>query len=883
MKLPNFRIFYQQCNMLVEISILLLTFGHSGGEKRVLEPLPFVKNLKQLKSSSDSILPVSDLTENLQLTQQYSNCQKPVDRCSSGDEDVRCYGTKLPHSVSGPALTNRSREEDWAGLSLVPACWASVQPLLCAVFHPKCSPDTSHAFLVPRLLCRAAVRPCRVVTDTLSHVPDFLDCSNDQIFSDECDQYEVRGERAKFNTSSTCVAPLVITGTRSAFWPDIEECGLRCQSPTLTSSEYDNIHSLIAAGATISLLASLFAVFTFLVDWKGGSKYPARAIFYLNCCLVLANIGWLAQFAGDSVREDIVCRSDGVARHQEPGGAENMACVIIFILVYFFSLSAAVWAVVVSYSWYITFTWAGSQPNKVQTILTQRSPYFHMAALSLPLVLTIIVLASNKVDGSYISGICFVGYNSSLDQGLLVYLPLFCCLAVGGYFTSKSVGLLLEILREVSKGVLPEEAGVKVRRTVTRILVFSVLVSLGVLTATSCHLYSLDRRGGWTAALDSLVRCNIGQHLGQSQVTACSLEQRPSVPVIQLQLLCMFGAGVLCSSWVWTRNSVTSWTLAVRHLLNRGERPVKLHKHELIAQAFAKRAELQANGRLSLSFHSQHEDPLGMEGVLEANPETSGDFSSGWAAALPHLIQRRPGLCGADQLGLGRRMSLESVSNISQSVSIRSGRFSWFGSRKGSMDSNMSIKQTDLDRLQSIYENAIKPSKKRSKREFFKSHKSRMRPWSRSTTRSRRNSVTSRGSDNSSVFSFSGISQVLPAITLDPKRLTSKVKMNKFSLPSPGKSIDFGRERSNLGQPSPGDPTFIELEEKLRQLASISRTSNITDKDGEVKISIDLARPNTCSIETQTELLEDEVSSKTNMISTGTCRKSEREVFSPHQ
>ena len=337
----------------------------------------------------------------------------------------------------------------------------------------------------------------------------------------------------------------------------------------------------------------------------------------------------------------------------------------------------------------------------------------------------------------------------------------------------------------------------------------------------------------------------------------------------------MFGAGVLCSSWVWTRNSMTSWTLAVRHLLRRGQRPVKLHKHELIAQAFAKRAELQANGRLSLSFHSQHEDPLGMEGVLEADPETSGDFSSGWAAALPHLIQRRPGLCGADQLGLGRRMSLESVSNISQSVSIRSGRFSWFGSRKSSMDSNMSIQQMDLDRLQSIYDNAIKPSKKRSKREFFKSHRSRMRPWSRSTTRSRRNSGASHMSDNSSVFSFSGISQILPAITLDPKRLTSKVKMNKFSLPSPGKSIDFGRQRSHLGQPSPGDPTFIELEEKLRQLASISRTSNTTDKDGEVKISIDLARPNTCSIETQTELLEYSVSSKTHMISTGNILENE--------
>ena len=206
-------------------------------------------------------------------------------------------------------------------------------------------------------------------------------------------------------------------------------------------------------------------------------------------------------------------------------------------------------------------------------------------------------------------------------------------------------------------------------------------------------------------------------------------------------------------------------------------------------------------------------------------------------------------------------------------VSERSNtsRFSWFTglSRKNSSTSNMSIQQSDLERLQSIYNEAIKPSsKKRSKREFFKHHRSKMRPWSRSTNRSRRNSVTSRGSDNSSVFSQ--FSQVLPAITLDPKKLSSKVKMNKLSVPSPGKSMDFGRrEPSQLQhQFNVDDPRFMELEEKLRQLASISRNSNITDNDGkEIKISIDLARPNTCSIETQTELLEDSI--KLNMISTG--------------
>ena len=102
------------------------------------------------------------------------------------------------------------------------------------------------------------------------------------------------------------------------------------------------------------------------------------------------------------------------------------------------------------YTWYITFTWA-SQPNKVKEILAKRAAYFHIAAWSLPLVFTIIILASNKVDGSYISGICFVGYNSGLDKGLLVFLPLCCSLTVAGFFAVKSVLLLLDILREVSK------------------------------------------------------------------------------------------------------------------------------------------------------------------------------------------------------------------------------------------------------------------------------------------------------------------------------------------------------------------------------------------------------------------------------------------------
>ena len=91
------------------------------------------------------------------------------------------------------------------------------------------------------------------------------------------------------------------------FWP-----GSGCQSPVLASTEYDSVHSFIAAGATV----------------RQPPRFAVRRVL---------------QFAGDSVRKDVVCRGDGVGRHQEPGQGENLSCVAVFILVYFFSQAAAVW------------------------------------------------------------------------------------------------------------------------------------------------------------------------------------------------------------------------------------------------------------------------------------------------------------------------------------------------------------------------------------------------------------------------------------------------------------------------------------------------------------------------------------------------------------
>ena len=140
---------------------------------------------------------------------------------------------------------------------------------------------------MPRLLCRAAVRPCQIVTETLPELPEFLDCANDEIFSDDCDQ-DSRSERAKFNASTACVAPLTLTSTRSAFWPG--------SGPVLAASPPSSPPPSMTASTPSSrpgpqsgsLLASLFALISSLpvtvcgrtscaagTEW-GGTRSPAR-------------------------------------------------------------------------------------------------------------------------------------------------------------------------------------------------------------------------------------------------------------------------------------------------------------------------------------------------------------------------------------------------------------------------------------------------------------------------------------------------------------------------------------------------------------------------------------------------------------------------------
>ena len=105
----------------------------TGEFNKELEPPSYLKNLKQPESSKSAEFQSPD--DGGDEAGGGGSCQRTVSRCVS-EGDVTCYGTRLPYSATGPSLTN-STEADWAGLQSIPACWATVQPLLCSLLSTQ--------------------------------------------------------------------------------------------------------------------------------------------------------------------------------------------------------------------------------------------------------------------------------------------------------------------------------------------------------------------------------------------------------------------------------------------------------------------------------------------------------------------------------------------------------------------------------------------------------------------------------------------------------------------------------------------------------------------------------------------------------------------------
>lgn len=121
---------------------------------------------------------------------------------------------------------------------------------------------------------------------------------------------------------------------------------------------------------------------------------------------------------------------------------------------------------------------------------------------------------------------------------------------------------------------------------------------------------------------------------------------------------------------------------------------IKIQKHKVIAQTWAKRKEFQDKGRLSISFYESHTDPAGLNfDVNDLNSVATNEMSSTWFNYLPNITRRRFALTGVttNSSSCGPRKS-----SVDSEISVSVRQFS-MESRRTSMDSQVSVKIAEVE------------------------------------------------------------------------------------------------------------------------------------------------------------------------------------------
>lgn len=688
-----------------------------------------------------------------------------------------CFETPLPYNSVSFAYTGlqniwntKDELEKWSALRSVPKCWAVVQPLLCAVYLPKC--ENGILEKVSHQLCKVAQNPCRFVAKTKGW-PAFLNCNNATVFtpsSNECESAAAEtsnnGPRKflnKFNSTGNCLEPFFKrTKEPSAYYMDIDECGLSCKNPLYTNDEQlwlgNWIKILFAIGVTFGLFLSLTLVARYYFKNPKASSTEHvlnHILLWMQVCYTMVCIGVLFQFT-----TDVICREDGTK--PMPNASQSSSCSFVFVLLYCGDFAFTIWLIFFMYVFSISI----KTSNTVKENLSQRKNYLHMIAWIISGVFTLTALFVNAIDGFSLSGVCQISLHyRSLESGPvadMTFISAFilfpqcvllaiCCVVCGKLFYD---------LRNLSKNTPSGNAG-PIRKKEFRVGFCIIPTIIAKFVRILLHVYAATSTHAWDQSQMEYLYCQIWQK-------DCHVSSRQNLNTVLLDMICLFLPGFLTIILIYDQLKPT-WRECVCQLFqyltqprnqsknqqngDKSQHP-KIPKHEVVRKAYAKRHEFEETGRLSVSIDNEPSlvPRIGIDSKLQ-NVSESSEFSADFVNALPRLMFRRNALDGTElKVSLRKAPSMDSIASRASSIRIK--KSSWVYEHSIAGDSQYSLQQSELDHLENLYQSAKK--KGRSKRNPFKRHKRLRRSIS-----SRQSSFTSQDTNNS----------LGSAITLDPRQL----------------------------------------------------------------------------------------------------------------
>lgn len=439
-------------------------------------------------------------------------------------------------------------------------CSEDLQFFLCATYVPICLQAYQTTLPVCRSVCARARAGCEPVMMGHNFAwPERLDCEELPEYGDPENlcmdnrngEAPAPPRRPRPRPAPACrcqclpprAVPLPPTHSlynRSVQLGGVSECALPCRAPHFSPAQHQFAEKWVLSWAVLCAASSFLTVATFLID-RSRFQYPERPIIFLAGCYFLVSVGYLVRLAAG---HELTACDAGVIRYPSTGPPEDPAgatlCTIVFLLVYYFGMASAVWWVILSLTWFLA---AGLKWGT--EVISNYSPYFHLAAWVIPAAKAITALAISAVDGDSLTGVCYVGGQSVDHLRGFVLAPLVAYLLLGTSFLLAGFVSLFRI-----RSVIKQDRGNrdKLEKLMFRIGVFSVLYTVPASAVIGCLAYEQHLRPVWDASL--VCPCKKGVEEPESE---------PNFHILLLRYFMSLAVGVTSIIWVWSRKTLRSW------------------------------------------------------------------------------------------------------------------------------------------------------------------------------------------------------------------------------------------------------------------------------------------------------------------------------------
>ncbi|XP_012676407.2 frizzled-3a isoform X2 [Clupea harengus] len=469
----------------------------------------------------------------------------------------------LPYnSTFMPNLLNHY-DQQTAALAMEPfhpmvnlECSPDLRTFLCALYTPVCT-EYGRMTLPCRRLCQRARAECHQLMEIFGlSWPEEMECER----FPECEDPYPRPADLLPSSSVTAEPPAPVQRDYG-FWCPRElkvdpglgytflgarDCSAPCPSMHFHRDELRFARYFVGVVSIVCLSATLFTFLTFLID-MARFRYPERPIvFYAVCYMMVA----LVYFLGFLLEDRVACNPASPGRFRAATvtqGSHNKACTLLFMTLYFFTMAGGAWWVVLTLTWFLA-----AVPKWGSEAIEKKALIFHAAAWGLPGILTVTLLALNKVEGDGLSGVCFLGMHDRPALRWFLLAPLCFDVVLGVALLLAGIAALNRVRMEIP---LEKENQDKLVKFMIRIGVFSALYLVPLLTVIGCYMYEHSYRPLWETSWVQ-EKCRHYHIPCPYQVKQTS---HPDLALFLIKYLMTLVVGIPSVFWVGSKKTCFEW------------------------------------------------------------------------------------------------------------------------------------------------------------------------------------------------------------------------------------------------------------------------------------------------------------------------------------